>query len=51
MNCDNCGEEIIDSVYYVAGIRYSCCSLTCLAKLTMTASITTVKEREAYLGE
>ena len=50
MKCDNCGKEIGNGVYFVPGIKYSCCSLTCISKMTVRASITTVEEREKYLN-
>ena len=49
MNCDNCGKKMGEIVYYTPGINYSCCSVTCLAKMTVNARITTAEKRKLFL--
>ena len=50
LKCDNCGIEIVDTVYYVNGYIYNCCSSGCLARVMLIVRIASVADREAYLG-
>ena len=51
MDCDECGINITDKVYYAQGYTYNCCSPGCLARIMLNVRVSTIQARFDYLNE
>ncbi|NOR84530.1 hypothetical protein GQ473_00285 [archaeon] len=51
IDCDECGINITDRVYYAQGYTYNCCSHGCLARIMLNVQVSTIQARFDYLNE